>query len=99
MPAGTCSLDGPRTKSMDDETAEFREAMRYGTGFPTYCEILAHSKKVFDSTDNMEPHERLGKVTGYFLEALREKEEMTDKKKSEILSLAISHYRKKLNLD
>jgi hypothetical protein len=99
MPAGTCSLDGPRTKSMNDETAKFREIMKYGSGFSTFCEMLAHSRRIYGSTNNLEPHVRLGRMTSYFLETLREKEGMTDKKKSEILSLAIDHYRKELKLD
>lgn len=100
MPAGMTSLSGPITQSMDDEeTKRIKEVMRYGSGFPTYCEILAHSYKVFDSMHNMEPHKKLGRMTSYFLEALMNKEEMGDKKKSEILSLLISHYREKLKLD
>lgn len=99
MPAGTFELEGPITQSMDDEVMKkFREGVKYGSGFSTYCEIMAHSEKLFNSLHGMEPHEKLGRMTSYFLENLMNKEDMTDKKKSEILSLAIEVYRKKIRI-
>jgi len=100
MPAGACNLDGPRTKSMDDETRErIEEALSYNPGFITYCDILADTLEIYKNTEDLEPHLRLGKITASAFETLSNEKGITDKRKSEIMGMLISHYRKYLKLD
>ena len=91
MAAGTYKLGDQATKDTDN---------RVGKGFQisTWVEIFERSEEIYDDTKNLEPHERLARITNYVLESLIDINEMTDEKKSEFAASAIEDYRKRLGL-
>jgi len=70
----------------------------YKSGFGEYCAILARAERILEETKTLDPHIRLGLITTYSLEVLRDEEKIKDKRKAEILGKVIEHYRKKLNM-
>jgi len=63
-----------------------------------FVRIDIEAENAYESTANLEPHKRLGKITDFFYESLRGKG-MSDKRKSEILALAMEIYRERLGLE